>query len=220
MTVADFFNAIRSGDFNTVISLLNGNPSLASATNDSGVSAILFSVYTGRADIRELLLSKISALSLTDAAATGNLARVIELVEASPSLASSYSPDGFPVVALASVFNHFDIVRFLAENGADLNAVATNGTGYNALTGAVASGHTQVVQWLLEHGSNPNYRYAKGYSCFLTAAANGHLEILRLLLSHCADPHAIMDDGKSALDLATERNHPAVVEFLRNLPRA
>jgi uncharacterized protein len=215
MSTAELFEAIRAGNTTAVKSLLDADSSLASVKNDSGVSAILMSIYTGRAEIRELLLARGAVLEIHDAAAVGSLARIKELVEKNPTLAKSVSPDGFPVVALAAVFGHLDAVRYLAEHGADLNAPATNGSGYNALTGAVASGHTEIVKWLLENGANPNYRYGPGYSPLLTAAANGHLEILKLLLSHGADLHATTNDAKSAIALATERNHPAVVDLLR-----
>jgi hypothetical protein len=89
-------------------------------------------------------LSGVAKLDLQDAAAVGRL-RDKEIVEKNPALANSYSFDEFPVVALASVFGHFEAARYLAEHGADINYAATNGTGYNALTGAVASGHVDLV---------------------------------------------------------------------------
>jgi uncharacterized protein len=217
MSTAELFEAIRAGNTTAVKSLLDADSSLASAKSDSGVSAVLMSIYTGRSEIRDLLLARGAVLEIHDAAAVGSLARIKELVEKNPNSAKSVSPDGFPVVALAAVFAHLDAVRYLAEHGADLNAPATNGSGYNALTGAVASGHTEIVKWLLENGANPNYRYGPGYSPLLTAAANGHLEILKLLLSHGADLHATTNDAKSVIALATERNHPAVVDFLRTI---
>ena len=214
MSVTALFEAIRSGDLASVNTLLDAKASLASAKNDSGVSAVLMSVYSGRKEICDLLLARGATLSLSDAAAVGILDRVKQIVESDPASAKAISPDGFPVVALAAVFGHLDVVRYLAENGADFNAAATNGSGYNALTGAGASGHTEIVRWLLEHGANPNYRYGAGYSPLLTAAANGHLEIVKLLVNHGADVRAATNDGKSAVALATERNHPAVADFL------
>lgn len=210
-----FFEVIRAGDLAQVKSLLAADPSLASAKNDSGISAVLFSVYSGRREIRDLLLAGGATLELPDAAALGNLFRVRELVENNPAASNSFSPDGFPVVALAAVFGHLDVVRHLASHGANIHAIATNGTGYTALTGAVTSGHTPIVQWLLEQGAGANYRYGTGYSPLLTAAANGHLEIINLLLAHGADPHAVTNDGKSAAALAAERNHPHVVARLQ-----
>lgn len=217
MSNAALFEAIRAGNAASVLSLVASDPSLASAKNDSGVSAVLMSAYSGRQQIRDLLVAHGATLEIHDAAAVGNLERAKELVEANPMLAKAFSPDGFPVVALAAVFGHLAVARYLAERGADINASATNGSGYNALSGAVASGHTEIVRWLLESGANPNYGYGAGYSPLLTAAANGHLEIAKLLVAHGADANATTNDGKSALTLAAERNHSAVADYLRNL---
>jgi len=205
-----FFVAIRAGDLAAVKSLVAADASLPSARNDSGVSAVLTAVYMGRAEIRDFLIATGASLDLPEACAIGNLARVRELVENNHAEANSFSPDGFPVVALAAFLGHLEIVQYLASHGADINAAATNGSGYNALTGSVTSGHVAVVQWLLEHGANANYRYSAGYSPLLTAAANGRLDIAKLLLAHDADPHATTNDGKSPLSLAKERNHPEV----------
>ena len=215
MSATELFNAIRDGNSVQVKEFLDSDPSLASAKNESGVSAVLMSVYSGRRDICDLLVSFGATLELHDAAAIGKLECVKHFVDSDPAPANSFSPDGFPVVALAAVFGHLDVVRYLADCGADINASAWNGSGYNALTGAVASGHTEIVGWLLENGANANYRYGAGYSPLLTAAANGHLEIVRLLLAHGADLRAATNDGKSAIALAAERNHPAVADYLR-----
>lgn len=216
-SVIEFFAAIRAGDVNLVKSLLASDPALASARNQSGVSAILASVYSGRKDIGDLLFAHEPHLDLADAAAVGQLSEVQEMVDANPALAGSFSPDGFPVVALAAVFGHLDVAQYLAAKDADINAVATNGTGYNALTGSVAGGHLEIVKWLLESGASANYKYGAGHTPLLTAAANGHLDIVKLLLAHGADPGARANDGKSAIAFAMERNHTAIVDYLRNL---
>jgi ankyrin repeat protein len=210
-----FFDAIRSGDVTQVRSFLDSDPSLASSKNESGASAVLVSIYSGRHEIRELLLSRGLQMDLAEAAAAGNLPRVRHFVEPNPVLANANSGDGFPVFALACFFGHLETARYLAENGANIHAAATNGSGYNALTAAVTAGHTAIVQWLLERDLNPNYRYGPGYTPLLAAAANGHLEIVKLLLAHGGDPGATSTDGKSALALATERNHPLVADLLR-----
>ena len=197
-------------------SLLDADPALASAKNESGVSAVLSTVYFGRKDIRDLLLARGAKIELQDAVAIGRLVRVKELVGVNPALAKSYSSDGFPLVALAAFFGHAQVARYLKEQGADIGAIATNGSGYNALTGAVTGGHAEIVQWLLESGADANYRYGPGYTPLLAAAANGHLEIVKLLLSHGADATAKSNDGKSALALAEERKHAAIAEFLKN----
>jgi uncharacterized protein len=211
-----FFDAIRSGDLAAVRALLDQDAALLRAKNAQSQSPVLFSIYNGQKEIRDLLLSCGAHLELHEAAAAGDLPRVKEIVQKDASLAKAYSPDGFPVLALAAVFGNFDVTKYLHEKGGDINAVATNGTGYNALTGAVASGHSEIVKWLLDHGAEPNYRYAAGYTPLLTAAANGHLEILKALLAHGADLHAKTNDGKNAIAYAQERKHTVVAEYLRS----
>ena len=214
--ITAFFQAVQSGNTGKVEALLDSNASLATAKNEKGQSAMLMAVYTGRKEIRDLLLARRVALELHEAAAAGQLARVKEIVEKDPALAKSFSPDGFPVFALPAVFGHLEVAEYLLGKGADVNAAATNGTGYNALTGAVASGHTSIVAWLLANGAEPNYRYGAGYSPLLTAAANGHLGIVSLLLASGADLHAKANDGKTALSFAEQRGHAEVTEFLRS----
>ena len=210
------FDAIRAGDPAQVRRLLEADPSLATARNESGASALLLSIYAGRQEIRELLLSRGVAMDLAEAAAAGDLSRVQHFVDGNPAAANSYSEDGFPIFALACFFGHLDAVRYLADQGADIHARATNGTGYNALTAAVTAGHTAIVQYLLDHGLDSNYRYGPGYTPLLAAAANGHLGIVELLLAHGADPGAIANDGRSAVALASERSHPDVADYLRS----
>ena len=217
MSHADvFFHAIRGGDLAAVQRMLAAEPDLARAKSDQGVSPLLTAVYSGRQEIRDLLLSLKIPLDLHEAAATGNLERVHQFINGNPQRAKEYSADGFPVIALAAVFGHFPLVRYLFENGAEINAAAINGTEYNALTGAAASGHPEIVAWLLENGADANYRYGAGYSPSITAAANGHLEILKKLVEHGADLQARTTDGKSALDFAQERGHPEVVAYIQS----
>lgn len=213
--VKKFLQAVQDGDVVAVRWLLDADPALATAKNEQGMSAVMAAVYSGRKEIRDLLVQAGAVRELHEAAATGHVEELRELVEENPTLARSYSPDGFPVVALAAVFGHAEAANYLVAQGADVNAVSTNGSGYTALTGAVASGHAEVVAWLLSKGADVNHRYGPGYSPLLTAAANGHLEIVKLLLQHGADPFAKANGGQTPLTLAEARGHSHVAEFLR-----
>jgi len=212
----ELFAAIRAGDAAAVRALLDAQAGLAATKNEQGQSPVLAAVYSGRSEIRDLLIARGTALEFHEAAAAGQLDRVKELVARNADLAKSYSPDGFPVFALAAVFGHLPVARYLFEKGANVNAAATNGTGYTALTGAVTSGHKEIAAWLLENGADPNYRYGPGYSPLLAAAANGRLEIVKTLLQHGADLHAKANDGKTALAIAEERKHRGIAAFLRS----
>jgi ankyrin repeat protein len=180
------------------------------------VSVALLACYTGQAKIRDLLIDKGARLELHEAVAAGKLAKVRGFADAKPELARSYSPDGFPMIALAAAFGHEDVARYLHEKGAEMNALATNGTGYNARRLARRR-HSSIAKWLVENGADVNYRYAQGHSPFLEAAANGNLEIVKLLVAHGADVHSRTDAGKSALNFAQEKGHQELVEYLQSL---
>ncbi len=211
------FESIRTGDAGKVRELVSANANLVNARNPQMLSAVLMSCYQGRKEIRDLLIEKGATLELHEAVAAGNLNQVKESVEAEPALAKNYSPDGFPLLALAAAFGHEDVARYLHGNGADINAIATNGTGYSALTGAVASGHASIARWLAESGADVNHRYAKGHSALLEAAANGKLEIVKTLVAHGADSHMRTEGGQNALNFAQERGHNEVAKYLQEL---
>ncbi len=213
--VQEFFGAVRAGDSAAVSALLAADPSLGAARNEQGQSAILFAVYNGRNEIRDLLLARGVPLDLFDAAAAGQLVRVKELVEKDRALANSFSSDGFPVFALAAVFNQRAVAEYLLSRGADVNSISRNSAGYTALTGAVAFGHKDVVSWLLSHGANVHHRYGPGYTPLHEAASSGRLEIVRMLLGAGADPAARTNDGKTPLSFAEERGQAEVAALLR-----
>ena len=215
MPAPELFDAIRTGDTALVQSILSEDRLLASAKNENGVSAVMMSVYQGRAEIRDLLLRHGAVLEVPDAAAVGDITRLKKLLAENAGAARNFSPDGFPAVALACVFGQLEAAKLLVAHGADIRAAASNGSGYNALTGAVASGHTEIVKWLLQNGADVNYRYGAGYSPLLTAAANGHVAIVKMFLAHGADRNATTNDGKTAAQLAADRNHPEILEYLR-----
>lgn len=209
-----FFEAIQGGDLATVTSLLDIEPALASARNEQGQSGVLVAVYYRRPEVRDLLIARGVALDVTDATAAGQLDRVKQLVENDRGLATSFSADGFPVFALAVFFGHRDLAEYLFSQGADVNALSRNTTGYTALTAAVASGSNELVAWLISCGANVNHRYGPGYTPLHEAAANGRLEMVRLLVKGGADPAALTTDGKTPLAFAKERTHTEVVVFL------
>jgi ankyrin repeat protein len=210
-----FFAAVQGGDTAAVTRMLDADPSLATAKNQQGLSPVLLAAYMRQPAVRDLLLARGVVLELHEAAAAGQLGRVQQIVQANPALATSYSPDGFPIVALAAFCGNLPIVRHLVEKGADINAAANNGSGYNALTGAVTTGQTETVAWLLANNADPNYHYGPGYTPLHAAAAGGHLEIVKLLIRHGANLQAKTTEGKTALAIAEERKHLEVADYLR-----
>ena len=211
----EFLESIQKGDKVKVNQLLATNPELANSKTKDGVSVILHAFYYGQTDIARAIAEKKKDHNVFEAAVLGRLERVKSLVTRDHSLVGSYSPDGFSVLALSAYLGQKDVTEFLIANGADVNAVAKNPTGFTALTGATANNHADIAKMFVNHGANVNYRYEEGASPLMEASANGNVELVKFFLEKGADPNSKTKDGKNPLSFARDKNHTVVVDILK-----
>ncbi|HEV2491262.1 MAG TPA: ankyrin repeat domain-containing protein [Candidatus Acidoferrales bacterium] len=210
-----FLEAVKSGDLARVKQMLTIESGLANARAETGPSAVLLAVYHGRTEIRDALIASGAKLDIHEATAAGKSERVAALVRENPAAINSFAADGFAPLALAGFFGHRDLAEWLLDQGAEVNAVSKNPTGYTALSGAVARGDAEIVRMLLSHGANARHRYGQGYSPLHEAAASGKLEIVKLLLAHGADANAATDDGHTPLTMAEAKGQAEAAALLR-----
>ena len=86
------FEAIQTGDTERVRALLADDPSLASARDAGGLSAVLTALYHRQDASLEALLAAGPELDVLDASATGRLDVLRTHVEADPDALSARSP--------------------------------------------------------------------------------------------------------------------------------
>lgn len=221
---AELFAAIKNGDQATVEDLLDQDPHLAEASDETGVSAVLTAFYHRQPDIAQVLIAEHPGLNVFEAAAAGDADRIREILDRSrigrgdPSLARAYSADGFHPLGLAAFFRRADVVRLLLERGVDVAARARNKLAVTALHSAVATDAApvdrEIVRMLLEAGAPVNVPHLGGGTPLHTAAYVGDPEVVRMLLERGGDPSMRTDDGKTAIDIARERGHTVVAEML------
>ncbi len=208
----ELIEAIRGGDADRVRDLLAADPSLVSARDEQGVSAVLNARYRFRGDLVDLLLAAKPELDVFDAAALGRTERVAELVDRDPALVGAWSADGYTPLHLAAFFGHAEVAELLLHRGAEIDVPAQHPMKVTPLHSAAAAKRFEVAKLLVETGADVDARQAGGWTPLHSAAQNGDAELARLLLDRGADPLAENDEGRTPLDLTTSRDVTALLE--------
>lgn len=212
---ARFFKAIQGGDREKVERMLRKTPNLILARDKKNLSPLMLALYFHEFEIADLLLDRMVALTVFEAAATGRLVHLISNLAHQPELVNAYSDDGFQPLGLAAYFGKKEAVEYLLKAGAQVNTPSKNSLGVTPLQSAVAGDHLEITRLLLEAGANPNVREQSGYTPLHAAAQNGNIEIVRSLIFGGADLEAISVKNEKPLDMALKTGHKEVVELLR-----
>ena len=210
----ELFEAIEAEDAQRVRAIVAGDPAVAAARDEAGVSALLRARYrSDRASI-EAIRAALPSLDVFEAAALGDVDRLAELLEEDPSLAASRSGDGFTPLHLAAFFGRTDAVAALLRHGAEVDAVGTGWMVGTALHSAAAARHPEIVGLLLDAGADPDRRQATGWTPLHSAAHNGDADSVERLLTHGARVGLTDDEGRTAEAHAREAGHGAIAERL------
>ncbi|KAL8859744.1 MAG: hypothetical protein Q9178_003859 [Gyalolechia marmorata] len=82
---------------------------------------------------------------------------------------------------------------------------------------AAQSGHTRIIQLLLQSGCDVSLKDGTGRTPLHISAAEGHTGAVRLLMRHGSDSHALDNLGWTPIHLATRNGHTDCVELLLKL---
>lgn len=208
---AEVIAAIQAGDADKLRNLLTKDPTLASARDEKGVSAIMTALYQRRTDLLKRLLAVKPALDIFEATAVGRTERVAELLKSDPGLAKSWSADGFTALHFACFFGQDATGMLLLDNDADAAAEARNPMKVMPLHSAASARNAALGKALIEHGAPVNARQAMGWTPIHAVAQNGDKAMAELLLKHGADPRMTNDEGVSAVDLAKKGGNAEVL---------
>ena len=186
-------------------------------------------IATTPQEVFQHLVKRGAVVDLGMAAATGDMARVRELLDQDPSMVSRvceygsyYIGCGAPIKNAAAK-GHLEIVKLLLERGANPNlseeGIAPRG---HALYSAVANGHFEIAKLLLEHGANPNAPVESSADALSRAISNKDQKMIDLLCSYGAarsvDLLAYYNDLQTAAALFTA--NPALADHPEALANA
>ena len=130
----------------------------------------------------------------------------------------SVSEDG-RLHALCKDGKYKKIEEFIENYEADLSAklVYRRGVfGYTPIHEAVSSGHSKVLQLLLEHKGDPNCRANSGYTPLHLAASSGHVDCARVLLANDADISKTDEYDKTPIQTAELSSKHGVMKVLKS----
>jgi uncharacterized protein len=184
------------------------------AVSPGAPSDFLMALYMGDRDKAKSLAANLT-LTLPELAAFGDLVSVGEFLTTHPESLQQYSPDGWTALHLAAFFGYSSVVVRLLRAGASISASSHNQQGNTALHAALAGRcEMPVVTALLAAGSNADAVDAQSYRPLHLAASRGDQAASELLIACGAVTSARTVDGKNAADIAHERGHPDLSDWL------
>jgi hypothetical protein len=167
--------------------------------------------------------------ALEEAVSHGHLAAITRLLDRGASMDPRPDPRHIGELRDHLIHEAADAatLRLLIERGAPVNDVS--GCGEWPLRSACAWGDTNLVRYLLDHGSDPNLT-STGETALFDAVREGSLDIIDALLAAGADINAQDVDGNTCLwlvesaDLArhllTRGANPALPDEIGSLPES
>lgn len=114
----------------------------------------------------------------------------------------------------AAFFGRMDMVKFLVQNGAVIDA-PLHPFGYTALYYAVQQGHHDIAAWLLTQGARRDVAdRLSGQGLLHMAAARGDTKMAGILIAAGIDTLTEDRKGQTARDYAAKGNHKALEKTL------
>ena len=109
---------------------------------------------------------------------------------------------GTPFLCAAARNGKKDMVQWLLEKGADIDAISRD-RGYSAVMDAVWKSNKEIVELLVNKGANLNFVSRDGQTALILATGSGNFDICRILAENGADPTIKDRMGMSSIDYAT-----------------
>nr|KAE8944215.1 hypothetical protein PF009_g6088 [Phytophthora fragariae] len=121
--------------------------------------------------------------------------------------------NNFTPLCWAAQAGNLEMVQLLIVEGAQVDAATTS--GFTPLLLAASAGHAHVVQQLLMKGADSEACIKRsGFTALLVAVFNNYVGVVRHLVKKRVNLEVRSADGSTALHLAAEKGHAAVVQLL------
>jgi uncharacterized protein len=174
----EFLDAAKRGDGPAVADFLRTQPELVRVADEYQKTALHWAAEKNHADIARLLLDAGADIEATTSWGATPLEWAATMGSSSVAdLLLSRGAGRFTLI-VAAALGRFEDVKSMA--GSERDAVST------ALYAAARNGHTEVVEYLLDHGATIDTRGFFGGTGLHWAAINGHRDTVELLIARGA----------------------------------
>ncbi len=158
------------------------------------------------------IASKDPILTLAKAAQRGDLASADQELKAH---FPSFYPAMHCVLFAAAAGGHVEVIERLnqyADEGGHLNC--GDDAGFTQLHHAVMAGHSEAVEYYLQHKASLSAQNSQGHTPLMLAAMQGHTALVERLVRAGARTEPEDHHGRNALDLARQHQQKETVAWL------
>ncbi|MFC2136014.1 ankyrin repeat domain-containing protein [Bacteroidota bacterium] len=167
------------------------------------------------AQISILIISDINAQDIFNAAYYGNYNAVKSHVEENPDLVFASNNNGRYALEMAAQTGQVEIVKFLSDNGAEINQ--QNPNGISALhMASIYGGSTELIQLLLDRGAQINIRNSRNLTPLNYALFGRQKDIAEILLDNNAELEIENQDPQELLYIASSSGIKRITDLLVN----
>ena len=142
---------------------------------------------------------------------------VCDLFLSAGMISNATTEDGIPMLCVATRNDCFDKVKWLLDNGADINGVSKD-RGYTAVMDAVWRKNFEITEYLINKGADLSVISSDGQSILVLAVGNGNVKIVRILLENGADPDVADSMGMSARGYANLFKRKELIDLMNQFP--
>lgn len=216
----DFCSAIECGDRADVGHFLSrgANPN---GKNHEGSTPLTIAAFNGDSAMTEFLLDRGANIDEQDA--IGHSPLMIAAMKGHITLCElllrrgadiNVQCENFPILHLVARRGQLATCKLLREYGAKTNADIH---GIRPTDMAILANHLDIAKFLHDTGSPHHYRDILGYTPLMRAAQSGNKEIVSYYLKHGVSPSLKNYAGKNVEDLARDKGHNAISDFLQRI---
>ncbi|MFC2132793.1 ankyrin repeat domain-containing protein [Bacteroidota bacterium] len=189
----NIFSSISKGDIDEIKTILENKPGEIN-TKQGFLSPLFYAVRLGKNNVAKFLISK--GAEMNEFASDIN----------------EFSPLEFTPITDAIRTNNIEIIKFMVENGADLQVKSSLGETY--LHFAAHLNRTELIEYLINKGIDVNVKKNGNLTPLHIASVDGYIEVVKLLIDNGADLNFKSTDGGTALHFAEAADNKEIVDLL------